>query len=228
MLVAAGDGGADRARGADGEPCLRRARRRPSVAYRTAHLPGARSVPLSELEGRLGEIPRAGRVVLYGESILEASEAYARLRDRGYRNAGVLEDGFAGRIKAELPGREIGTRPIDCARPSGSRIVAASGPFSSGTCTPARRPRGAGDRVGTHPGKERLMAPSRKSGLPRSLQPARSPKAGRPAEEVVMPARVRRRAKTAHGAVRKGTTLFEAARGPRVLWGRTKPKVKKG
>jgi len=42
-----------------------------------------------------------------------------------------------------------------------------------------------------------------------------------------MPARVRRRAKTAHGAVRKDTTLFEAAEGPRVLWGRTKPKVKK-
>ena len=76
---------------------------RPSVAYRTAHLPGARSVPLSELEGRLGEIPRAGRVVLYGESILEASEAYTRLRDRGYRNAGVLEDGFAGWIKLSFP-----------------------------------------------------------------------------------------------------------------------------
>lgn len=29
-------------------------------------------------------------------------------------------------------------------------------------------------------------------------------------------------------AIRKDTTLFEAAEGPRVLWGRTKPKVKKG
>jgi hypothetical protein len=34
--------------------------------------------------------------------------------------------------------------------------------------------------------------------------------------------------KTARTAVRKDTTLFEAAEGPRILWGRTKPKVKKG
>jgi hypothetical protein len=55
----------------------------------------------------------------------------------------------------------------------------------------------------------------------------RSPKAGRPPEDVVAPARVRRRQKTAHVAVRKDTTLFETADGPRILWGRTKPKVKK-
>jgi hypothetical protein len=47
------------------------------------------------------------------------------------------------------------------------------------------------------------------------------------AAEAVAPARVRRRQKTAHTAVRKDTTLFEAADGPRILWGRTKPKVKK-
>jgi len=57
--------------------------------------------------------------------------------------------------------------------------------------------------------------------------PSRSPKAGRPPADAVVPARVRRRQKTAHAAVRKDTTLFEAAEGPRILWGRTKPKVKK-
>ena len=56
----------------------------------------------------------------------------------------------------------------------------------------------------------------------------RSPKAGRPPEDAAVSARVRRRQKTAHVAVRKDTTFFEAAEGPRVLWGRTKPKVKKG
>jgi hypothetical protein len=71
------------------------------------------------------------------------------------------------------------------------------------------------------------MAPRRKPVQPRSVQPIRSPKAGRPPEETRAPARVRRRAKTGHGAVRKDTTLFQAAEGPRVLWGRTKPKVKK-
>jgi hypothetical protein len=61
----------------------------------------------------------------------------------------------------------------------------------------------------------------------RSVKPPRSPKAGQPPERSVAPARVRRRQKTAHTAVRKDTTLFEAAEGPRALWGRTKPKVKK-
>jgi hypothetical protein len=55
----------------------------------------------------------------------------------------------------------------------------------------------------------------------------RSAKAGRPVEPTVAPARVRRRQKTAHAAVTKDTTLFEAAQGPRILWGRAKPKVKK-
>ncbi len=59
------------------------------------------------------------------------------------------------------------------------------------------------------------------------FQPPRSPKAGRPPKESVSSARVRRRAKTAHTAVRKDTTVFEATDGPRALWARTKPKVKK-
>jgi hypothetical protein len=59
-------------------------------------------------------------------------------------------------------------------------------------------------------------------------KPPRSPKAGRPPEQSVAPARIRRRQKTARTAVRKDTTLFQAAEGPRILWGRTKPKVKKG
>jgi hypothetical protein len=58
-------------------------------------------------------------------------------------------------------------------------------------------------------------------------QQSRSPKAGKPPEEVVLPPRLRRRRKTAHVAVRKDTTMFEAGDGPRVVWGVTKPKVKK-
>jgi hypothetical protein len=55
----------------------------------------------------------------------------------------------------------------------------------------------------------------------------RSSKAGRPAEPTVAPARVRRRRKSAHARVIKDTTLFEAAQGPRILWARAKPKVRK-
>jgi hypothetical protein len=60
------------------------------------------------------------------------------------------------------------------------------------------------------------------------LTPPRSPKAGRPPEDRAVPPRVRRRQKTAHAAVKKDTMMLQAAEGPRVLWGVTKPKIKKG
>ena len=61
----------------------------------------------------------------------------------------------------------------------------------------------------------------------KAFQPPRSPKAGRPPEEIVSPPRVRRRQKTAHAAVRKDTMLLQTDDGPRVVWGVTKPKIKK-
>jgi hypothetical protein len=64
-----------------------------------------------------------------------------------------------------------------------------------------------------------------RNGPPRQ---SRSPKAGRPPEEGVAPPRVRRRQKTAHTAFRKDTMISQASQGPRVMWGVTKPKVKKG
>jgi hypothetical protein len=65
-------------------------------------------------------------------------------------------------------------------------------------------------------------------GTRRMPSPPRSPKAGRPPVEDVAPPRVRRRRKTARAAFKKDTTLHQAAEGPRVVWGVTKPKVKKG
>ena len=56
----------------------------------------------------------------------------------------------------------------------------------------------------------------------------RSTKAGRPPGSPVMAPRVRRRQKSARAAFRKDTTIHQAAEGPRVIWGVTKPKVKKG
>jgi hypothetical protein len=56
----------------------------------------------------------------------------------------------------------------------------------------------------------------------------RSTKAGRPPSSPVMAPRVRRRQKSARAAFRKDTTIHQAAEGPRVIWGVTKPKVKKG
>ena len=59
-------------------------------------------------------------------------------------------------------------------------------------------------------------------------RPPRSAKAGRPPAERAIAPRVRRRRPSARAAVRKDTMLRQAAEGPRVLWGVTKPKVKKG
>ncbi len=72
------------------------------------------------------------------------------------------------------------------------------------------------------------MRTRKKATKKKVLRSARSPKAGRPVEEAVAPPRVRRRQKTAHASVRKDTMMLQAPQGPRVIWGVTKPKVKKG
>jgi hypothetical protein len=71
------------------------------------------------------------------------------------------------------------------------------------------------------------MARQTKRPLRKVLKPTRSPKAGRPPQESVSSPRVRRRKKTAQGSVKKDSMLLQAEDGPRVLWGVTKPKVKK-
>ncbi|HSF06451.1 MAG TPA: hypothetical protein VLG10_11735 [Methylomirabilota bacterium] len=68
---------------------------------------------------------------------------------------------------------------------------------------------------------------TKKTRTKKGPQPARSSKAGKPPREGIASRQVRRRQKTARAAVRKDTMLLQAAEGPRVLWGVTKPKVKK-
>ena len=72
------------------------------------------------------------------------------------------------------------------------------------------------------------MAKAKRDRVRKPLQGPRSPKAGRPVEAQAVPPRVRRRRTSARAAFRKDTTIHQAAEGPRVLWGVTKPKVKKG
>jgi len=69
---------------------------RPEAEYRTAHLPHARSIPLSELKARLDEIPKNKPVVAYcrGPFCLMAGEAVSVLRKKGYE-AARFEDGVA-------------------------------------------------------------------------------------------------------------------------------------
>jgi DNA-binding transcriptional ArsR family regulator len=69
---------------------------RPELEFQTAHLPFARSLPLTELEARLNELPAGKPVVAYcrGPFCLMARDAVALLRSRGF-DAMKLSDGVA-------------------------------------------------------------------------------------------------------------------------------------
>ncbi|MGH7888439.1 MAG: rhodanese-like domain-containing protein [Candidatus Binatia bacterium] len=78
---------------------------RPLVEFQKSRVPGARSVPMKELEKRLREIPQSGRVVLYCDcpqnQIIE--QAYQVLKDYGYRNTAVLSDPFQDWLRRKFP-----------------------------------------------------------------------------------------------------------------------------
>jgi ArsR family transcriptional regulator len=70
---------------------------RPADDYARGRLPGARSLPASELRRRHDEVPRSGLVVLYCACPLEEiREPYMFLRGQGYRNVVVMDEGFSG------------------------------------------------------------------------------------------------------------------------------------
>jgi rhodanese-related sulfurtransferase/DNA-binding MarR family transcriptional regulator len=68
---------------------------RPAEEYRSGHIPGARSVPLDELEKRLHELPRRREIVVYcrGPYCAFAPEAVQTLRRAGFK-ASRLADGL--------------------------------------------------------------------------------------------------------------------------------------
>jgi rhodanese-related sulfurtransferase len=77
---------------------------RPSEEYDTAHLPFARSMPLTELAHRLSELPRDVAIVAYcrGPFCLMSDEAVALLNKRGFR-ARKTFDGVSEWQAAGLP-----------------------------------------------------------------------------------------------------------------------------
>jgi len=77
---------------------------RPEIEYRSGHLPGARSIPVSDLLSRLRELPPDESIVAYcrGPYCVMADEAVALLTAHGYR-AARFEGGFPEWQVAGLP-----------------------------------------------------------------------------------------------------------------------------
>ena len=78
---------------------------RPTGDFQKTRLPGARSVPMKELDKRFREIPQSGRVVFYCDcpqnQIIE--EVYQLLKDYGYRNTAVMADGLKEWVRRKYP-----------------------------------------------------------------------------------------------------------------------------
>jgi rhodanese-related sulfurtransferase/DNA-binding MarR family transcriptional regulator len=77
---------------------------RPAPEFDAGHIPGARSVPPSEVRKRLRELPKNVAVVAYcrGPFCVYADDAVRLLRKRGFE-ARRLEDGFPEWKRAGLP-----------------------------------------------------------------------------------------------------------------------------
>src|SRR6185295_19704993 len=60
---------------------------RPPEEYRAGHIPGALSIPLTELKARLKELPKRREIVAYcrGPYCVMAGEAVELLRKKGFK-----------------------------------------------------------------------------------------------------------------------------------------------
>ena len=79
---------------------------RPREEYEAAHIPGALSVPVAELKGRLRELPKSREVIAYcrGPYCVYSLEAVQLLRKHGYR---------ARRADQGLPEWRVGGLPVE-------------------------------------------------------------------------------------------------------------------
>jgi rhodanese-related sulfurtransferase len=66
---------------------------RPDLEYQSGHIPEARSIPIDELETRLGELPRDQEIIAYcrGPYCVFADDAVTLLQNHGYRARRLVE-----------------------------------------------------------------------------------------------------------------------------------------
>lgn len=82
---------------------------RPSAEYAAGHIPGARSVPIDQLDDALDALPRSREIIAYcrGPYCVYADDAVRVLRDRGFK-ARRLDTGYPEWERADHP---TATRP---------------------------------------------------------------------------------------------------------------------
>ncbi|MBN1761544.1 MAG: hypothetical protein JW878_00495 [Methanomicrobia archaeon] len=67
---------------------------RTAEEYNAEHIPGAKSIPLSELEGRIDELDRSEDIIIYSQSGIESRTASELLVDQGCENVYNLLGGI--------------------------------------------------------------------------------------------------------------------------------------
>lgn len=77
---------------------------RPVHEYQKKRLPHALSIPATEIEKRMREIPKFGRVILYCACDDQAiADQALLLRGQGYRNIAVMPEGYPGWVELGYP-----------------------------------------------------------------------------------------------------------------------------
>jgi rhodanese-related sulfurtransferase/DNA-binding transcriptional ArsR family regulator len=101
---------------------------RPEDEFAAGHIPGALSVPVTELAARVHELPKRKEIIAYcrGPYCVFAVAAVELLRQRGYR---------ARRLVESIPGWRARGYPVDPDPTRRERVVRARGPAQ------VRRPR---------------------------------------------------------------------------------------
>ena len=78
---------------------------RPAKEFQEKRIPGSRSIPTTELDKRLGEVPKSGRVVVYAATPQNEIDdsVFQIFEDNRYRNITFMLEGFQGWLKHQYP-----------------------------------------------------------------------------------------------------------------------------